>query len=71
MNLLFLVPQLPHPPRQGTAIRNWGLIKSLSARHRLTLLTFAEPDAALSPELRAACRRIETVPPPRRTLAAR
>ncbi len=71
MRLLFLTPQLPHPPRQGTAIRNWGLIKSLSARHRITLLTFAEPDAALSPELRAACQRIETVPPPRRTMAAR
>ncbi len=71
MRLLFLTPQLPHPSRQGTAIRNWGLIKSLSARHRITLLTFAEPDAALSPELRAACQRIEIVPPPRRAMAAR
>jgi sugar transferase (PEP-CTERM/EpsH1 system associated) len=68
MRLLFLTPQLPHPPRQGTAIRNWGLIKSLSARHAITLLTFAERDEALSPELKAACERIETVPlPPART----
>jgi sugar transferase (PEP-CTERM/EpsH1 system associated) len=67
VNLLFLTPQLPHPPRQGTAIRNWGLIKSLSARHAITLLTFAEKDELITPELRAACQQVETVPPPRRT----
>ncbi len=80
MNLLFLTPQLPHPPRQGTAIRNWGLIKSLSARHTITLLTFAnhppeglEPSGGspITPELRAACQHVETVPPPRRTFANR
>ncbi len=80
MNLLFLTPQLPHPPRQGTAIRNWGLIKSLSARHTITLLTFAnhppeglEPSGGshITPELHAACQHIETVLPPRRTLANR
>ncbi|MBI3244090.1 MAG: glycosyltransferase [Chloroflexi bacterium] len=67
MNLLFLTPQLPHPPRQGTAIRNWGLIKSLAARHAITLLAFAEKDEPITPELRAACQRIEIVAPPRRT----
>lgn len=71
MLLLFLTPQLPHPPRQGTAIRNWGLIKSLSARHAITLLTFAADGESISPELRAACRHIETAPPPRRALAHR
>jgi len=67
VNLLFLTPQLPHPPRQGTAIRNWGLIKSLSARHTITLLAFAEKDESITPELEAACQHIETAPPPRRT----
>ena len=71
MNLLFLTPQLPHPPRQGTAIRNWGLIKSLSARHTLTLLTFAQPTETITPELQAACQRIETVLPPIRALGQR
>lgn len=23
MRILFLTPQLPYPPRQGTALRNW------------------------------------------------
>ncbi|HKZ69596.1 MAG TPA: glycosyltransferase [Anaerolineales bacterium] len=71
MNLLFLTPQLPHPPRQGTAIRNWGLIKSLSARHHIALLTFAAEGEPITPELRAACQQIETVPLPRRTIADR
>ncbi len=73
MNLLFLTPQLPHPPRQGTAIRNWGLIKSLaeSARHAITLLTFADESESITPELRAACVHIETVLPPSRRAADR
>ncbi len=71
MNLLFLTPQLPHPPQQGTAIRNWGLIKSLSARHAIALLTFADESESITPELRAACVHIETVPPPSRRAADR
>jgi sugar transferase (PEP-CTERM/EpsH1 system associated) len=67
MNLLFLTPQLPHPPRQGTAIRNWGLIKSLSAKHAITLLTFADINEAMTTELIKTCQRIETVLPPART----
>ena len=66
MRLLFLTPQLPYPPHQGTALRNWGLIKSLSARHTITLLTFAGENESITPELRAVCRQIETVPPPHR-----
>ncbi len=68
MNILFLTPQLPFPPRQGTAIRNWGLIQHLAARHTITLLSFAETSqSANTPELRAACRRIVVVPAPRRS----
>lgn len=65
--LLFLTPQLPYPPRQGTAIRNWGLIRHLSARHTLSLLTFAEDDEPVAERLRAACYRLVVVPAPRRT----
>lgn len=71
MRLLLLTPQLPHPPRQGTAIRNWGILKSLSARHRITLLTFATPDEEVTAELRAACERVVTVAPPHRTAGHR
>jgi sugar transferase (PEP-CTERM/EpsH1 system associated) len=66
MKLLFLTPQMPYPPRQGAAIRNWHLLSRLAARHEVALLTFGShmdvPDA-----LAAACRTVEVVPlPPRR-----
>jgi polysaccharide biosynthesis protein PslH len=72
LNLLFLTPQLPFPPRQGTAIRNWGLIKHLAQRHAITLLSFTEPDQTPVPaELQAVCARVVTVPMPHRTRADR
>jgi sugar transferase (PEP-CTERM/EpsH1 system associated) len=71
VNLLFLTPQLPHPPRQGTAIRNWGLIEHLARRHAVTLASFADEGQSVTPELRAACREIVVVPAPRRSRADR
>lgn len=72
MRLLFLTPQLPHPPRQGTALRNWGLIQHLSQRHSVGLLSFAEAGQTLdSAPLRTACLPLVTVPAPQRPRAAR
>ena len=73
MNVLILTPQLPYPPRQGTALRNWGLVRGLSARHRVTLLSFVAPgdDPHPAPPLQAACARIETVPQPHHPLRRR
>ncbi|MBI3764638.1 MAG: glycosyltransferase, partial [Chloroflexi bacterium] len=71
MRLLFLTPQLPYPPHQGTALRNWGLIHGLAVRHEITLLSFAEAGQTVDDTLRAICRRIVTVPVPRRTWADR
>ena len=42
--ILVLTPQIPYPPRQGTALRNWGIVKGIGARHELSLLSFAAPD---------------------------
>ena len=72
MNILLLTPQPPFPPRQGTAIRNWGILRHLAAHHAVSLLSFAP--AGLShpaPELAASCLSIEFVPTPTRNLAAR
>ncbi len=73
INLLFLTPQLPYPPRQGTAIRNWGLIQHLALRgHSITLLTFVTPGpTANAPELLAACERVISIPMPQRSRADR
>lgn len=43
MKLLFLTPQLPYPPHQGTTIRNLHLLAGLAERHAVTLLSFCEP----------------------------
>jgi glycosyltransferase involved in cell wall biosynthesis len=43
MNVLYLVPQSPYPPRSGPTIRNLSLLKGLAAaRHRVTTVTFSE-----------------------------
>jgi sugar transferase (PEP-CTERM/EpsH1 system associated) len=71
VKLLFLTPQLPYPPRQGTALRNWGLIKHLARGHDITLLSFVEADQSTEwPKLHAACRLL-AVPAPRRASADR
>jgi len=72
MRLLFITPQLPYPPRQGTALRNWGLIAHLAGRHEIWLLSFDEHPASELPEaLRLACRRVMRLPLPTRTFADR
>lgn len=73
MRILFLTPQLPYPPQQGTALRNWGLIAGLARRHQVSLLSFLAPgqDPQPAPPLAATCAHIETVPQPARLLSRR
>jgi glycosyltransferase involved in cell wall biosynthesis len=70
MRILFLTPQLPYPPHQGTAMRNYGLIRGLAERHQVSLLSFLESNQSLdaADPLLALCQGLETVPapPPRR-----
>ena len=70
MKLLFLTPQLPYPPKQGTALRNWGLISHLSQRHEVWLLSFDDTDK-VDPLLQTTCQHIATFPTPHRTKADR
>jgi sugar transferase (PEP-CTERM/EpsH1 system associated) len=69
MRLLFLTPQLPYPPHQGTSLRNFNLIAQLAKRHRVCLLTFLEPDQSLDDAgpLRDMCEWIDPVPVPQRS----
>ncbi len=71
--ILVLTPQIPYPPRQGTALRNWGVLKGLAARHSVSLLTFAAPDqvATPSPALVSRLERIAVIPQPERTMLDR
>lgn len=73
MKLLFLTPQLPYPPHQGTTIRNFHLLAGLAQQHEITLLSFtdgARPvDETPLPDL---CTQVYTVPmPPARSLSQR
>ncbi len=67
--ILFLTPQLPYPPQQGTAIRNYNLLKQAAKRHEVYLLSF---DSALrltvdlSP-LSSLCVEWHAVPPRHRS----
>jgi sugar transferase (PEP-CTERM/EpsH1 system associated) len=71
--ILLLTPQLPYPPQQGTAIRNFNLLAQLARRHTIDLLTFLQPGDELSEHspLHDLCRTIVTVPAPQRTSGAR
>lgn len=72
--ILFITPQLPYPPHQGTTIRNYGLISALAARgHSLALLSFLEPEQP-APEftpLAELCDPLITLPAPQRTQTRR
>ena len=71
--ILMLTPQLPYPPRQGTALRNWGILRGLAEAHRISLLSFAAADQQLIPaqELTERVERIAVVPQPDRSLGRR
>lgn len=73
MQLLFLTPQLPYPPQQGTTIRNYHLIRHLAAHHTIDLITFLAPGQVLDPgnPLYTYCRQIFSAPQPLRTLRQR
>lgn len=72
-HILFLTPQLPYPPEQGTAIRNYNLLVQVARRHKVALLSFVEGEE--SPvnlgALRELCDPLITIPAPRRPSSAR
>lgn len=72
MRLLFLTPQLPYPPHQGTTIRNFNILKHLAPNHAITLLTFSTREELERAEpLRALCEHVEIAPYPSRSMVQR
>jgi sugar transferase (PEP-CTERM/EpsH1 system associated) len=68
MNILQLTPQPPYPAQQGTAIRNWAILRHLARQHAVTLLSFAAADQlGGATELEGVCRAVCFVPIPKRT----
>jgi sugar transferase (PEP-CTERM/EpsH1 system associated) len=73
MRILLLTPQRPYPPHQGTTLRNFNLVKELSKRHTVCVLTFLEPDQ--NPDnpgpLPDLCEWVEAIPVPQRNTGLR
>lgn len=71
--LLFLMPQVPYPPHQGTTIRNYNLITNLAADFEVHLLCFEQPgdDPPSNSPLSRYCAVVDSVPSPARSLSRR
>ncbi|MBN1872697.1 MAG: glycosyltransferase [Anaerolineae bacterium] len=72
-HLLMLTPQVPYPPRQGTALRNWGLLRGLATQHQISLLSFFAPDQdPIAPAaITGIVERVVLIPQPTRTIQER
>jgi polysaccharide biosynthesis protein PslH len=63
MNLLVLTPYIPYPPSFGGSVRIYHLIRQLSCRHQVHLLSFREEVGAGDPQgLEPFCRTITLIP---------
>ncbi len=69
--ILILTPQFPYPPHQGTTLRNFNLIAGLAQRHQVHLLSFGDPAGRADTPVHTACRSVQVVPPPQRSMGQR
>ena len=68
MKLLLLTPQSPFPPRQGTTLRNYYLLRHFASKHEVHLFSCLAPgDSPLpDPEFLKMCARVEVFQQPER-----
>jgi len=73
VRILLLTPQLPYPPHQGTAMRNYGLLEGLSRRHQVHLVSLLAPGDSLgaAEPLQAMLESLDVAPQPRHSLPRR
>jgi len=57
MRILFLSRWFPYPPANGSKIRIFNILKQLSQRHEIALVTFAESSDSVNSETVSALRR--------------
>jgi hypothetical protein len=63
---------MPWPATQGTALRNFHLMKAVAdAGFEVDLIAFGDTRLSIPVEIAALCRVIEIVPVPMRSLVAR
>lgn len=63
MKILFVISRFPYPPFRGDKLKIFNLIRELSSRNDVSLLSFVqnESDRRWVPELEKLCRHVETV----------
>jgi len=64
--ILYLTPQVPYPPEQGTALRNYHLLAGMASQHRVSLLSFGLPGRAPDARLAALCQALVVTDAPTR-----
>jgi sugar transferase (PEP-CTERM/EpsH1 system associated) len=63
VRVLFVSSWFPYPPDNGSRIRIYNLLRALSQRHEVTLITFADPtEQANIKELKTFCHLAGVVP---------
>lgn len=67
MRILLLTPRLPYPPHRGDKLKIFNLLKRLSKKNSIHLVSFIEKKSELDylPQLRPFCAAIDVVPLPR------
>jgi polysaccharide biosynthesis protein PslH len=67
MKILFLSGWFPFPPRNGSELRIYNLLRGLGQQHRVRLLSFTDDPngaAVAAPGLRVVCEQVTAVPRP-------
>lgn len=64
MKVLFVAGGVPYPPDTGGRLRTSNLLKRMSARHRITLVTYEPRDCLPGPEIDKLCGRLVLAPRP-------
>ena len=63
MNILFLSPWFPYPTENGSKIRIYNLIKALSKKHEVRLISFVREGEQVNPEgLKGVCTLEAMIP---------
>ncbi len=64
MKILWLTTTFPYPPNSGLKLRDFNLIRSLSARHDITLVSFIQESNTTNDVefMRSICHEVRVVP---------
>ena len=71
MRICMLTPQLPYPPEQGAAMRNYHLLRHAARHHTVTLVAYGEATQPVPEALSSLCDQVILRQPLPRSYARR